>query len=67
MKSIIHKLRQYLRDHPEELVRMLDLLTRSGFAIVGVIPSLFGQGDRAWQPLEYNLLARRPAGSQLSE
>ena len=42
------------------LVEMLDLLTQAGFHIVDLLPSLFSN-EEPWQPLEYNLLARRPA------
>jgi FkbM family methyltransferase len=40
------------------LVEMLDLLTKHGFQIVNVIPSL-PDPDEPWRPREFNVLARR--------
>lgn len=40
------------------LVEMLDLLTRNGFQVVNVIPSLFDPVE-PWKPREFNVLARR--------
>lgn len=42
----------------DALARMISRLTRAGFHIVDVIPSLFSR-DEPWQPVEYNVLARR--------
>lgn len=42
--------------HP--LVEMLDFLSRTGFEVVEVIPSLFDPAV-PWKPVEFNLLARR--------
>jgi|SRR5580692_2481925 FkbM family methyltransferase len=40
------------------LVEMLELLTKHGFEIVNVIPSLFDPQE-PWRPREFNILARR--------
>jgi FkbM family methyltransferase len=40
------------------LVEMLELLTKHGFEIVNVIPSLFDPQE-SWRPREFNVLARR--------
>ena len=40
------------------LVEMLDLLTKHGFQIVNVIPSLHDPHEQ-WRPREFNILARR--------
>jgi FkbM family methyltransferase len=42
--------------HP--LVAMLDLLTRTGFHVVDIIPSLFDPA-LPWKPAEFNVLMRR--------
>jgi FkbM family methyltransferase len=40
------------------LVEMLELLTKHGFEVVNVIPSLFDPQE-TWRPREFNILARR--------
>jgi FkbM family methyltransferase len=40
------------------LVEMLELLTKHGFEVVNVIPSLFDLQE-TWQPPEFNIVARR--------
>lgn len=40
------------------LVEMLNLLTKQGFHILGIIPSLHDPLER-WRPREFNILARR--------
>ncbi len=40
------------------LLRMLELLERSGLHLVDLIPSYFSRAE-PWRPVEYNILARR--------
>jgi len=44
---------------PTRLGRMLDLLARAGMMTVAVIPSWYS-AQHPWQPVEFNILARRP-------
>ena len=53
------------RDVTNPLVAMLDLVTRYGFQVVNVLPSLF---DRScpWKPVEFNILARKSEAACMS-
>jgi len=52
-------------DVPNPLVAMLDLVTRYGFQVVNVLPSLFDLSC-PWKPVEFNILARKPQAAYMS-
>ena len=43
----------------DPLLQMIRLLSEAGFALVALLPSIYST-ERSWQPIEFNLLARKP-------
>jgi FkbM family methyltransferase len=46
-------------EESDPLLRMVSLLEGAGLALVALLPSVYS-AERPWQPIEFNLLARRP-------
>jgi FkbM family methyltransferase len=43
----------------DPLLKMISLLEAAGLALVAMLPAVYSK-DHPWQPIEFNLLARRP-------